>query len=336
MSQASVFAIDGSIVQIVRDRAVTDVGFDHPDAAGAPRVPPPPGDELARIATISDLHIGEPWFGVFPKVREGGRHGHDHYTVRAARAAIREAAAWGAELIVLKGDITWNARPGQWALATAVLAESPVPVVACVGNHDVARTGQAARPWLEDAGVKVIVDHDEPAAAVDVVGMRIVVGDTTAGYHGGGVVPTKVREQLATLVAEAPARRSLVVLHHYPNHFPTTTRYPPGIHHVDAVPLFAALREAGPPTLLTTGHTHRHRRYRRSGIDISEVGSTKDFPGVWAGYVVHEGGLRQVVRRIADPSVVAWTDRTARSCLGAWGWWTPGRLRWRCFSLPWR
>jgi len=56
---------------------------------------------------------------------------------------------------------------------------------------------------------------------------------------------------------------------------------------------------------------------------------------VWAGYAVHEGGLRQVVRRVAEPSCLAWSEPNRRSLLGLWGPWASGFLRWRCFSHTW-
>jgi len=58
------------------------------------------------------------------------------------------------------------------------------------------------------------------------------------------------------------------------------------------------------------GHTHRHRvrRMARSGIASIEVGCTKDFPGTWAEYRVHEGGLLQVVHRMSTPAALEWSE----------------------------
>ena len=61
----------------------------------------------------------------------------------------------------------------------------------------------------------------------------------------------------------------------------------------------------------------------------------KDYPGVWAGYVVHDGGIVQTVRRVAEPSAMAWTEHSARAMGGIYRYWTPGRLDDRCFSLNW-
>jgi hypothetical protein len=41
------------------------------------------------------------------------------------------------------------------------------------------------------------------------------------------------------------------------------------------------------------------------------------------------------VRRIAEPSVIRWTEHTRRAALGAWGQWAPGPRSSRCFTREW-
>ena len=36
----------------------------------------------------------------------------------------------------------------------------------------------------------------------------------------------------------------------------------------------------------------------------------KDYPGAWAEYRVHEGGVLQIVHRISTPEALAWTEQT--------------------------
>jgi hypothetical protein len=125
------------------------------------------------------------------------------------------------------------------------------------------------------------------------------------------------------------------ILHHPPRRIPIETHYPPSIAWRDSARLVAALAAANPATLLLAGHTHRNRRYDVGGLTVAEVGSTKDYPGQWAGYAVHEGGIRQAVFRVADEAAMAWTEPVKRAVGGVWGWWSPGRLGDRCWTLEW-
>ena len=64
---------------------------------------------------------------------------------------------------------------------------------------------------------------------------------------------------------------------------------------------------------------------------IVTTGSPKDYPGAWTGYAVHEGGVRQVVRRVAAPDCMARTERTGRALAGGWALTSPGMRSHRCF-----
>jgi Icc protein len=292
---------------------------------------PPPGQLLSRIATITDVHVGEPRFGLLPSYQEP-RAVKPGYAVRCAAAAVGEAAAWGAELIVVRGDLTWTGRAAQWEQVAEVLGASPVPVVAVLGNHDCTKKGVEGRPWLEAAGVRVVDEHDE-VGCVDVAGLRIVLVHTPVRGERPGSVPPDRRQRAVALAKAAPAGSGvLLVMHHYPDRHPRPTRYPRGTPHRDALALLQALP---PRTLVAPGHSHRHRRYTLGGIAVAETGSTKDYPGVWAGMAVHEGGLRQVVRRVEASGAIEWTERTGGALAGWYGRWTPGRRSARCFTYPW-
>jgi hypothetical protein len=91
----------------------------------------------------------------------------------------------------------------------------------------------------------------------------------------------------------------------------------------------------------SAGHTHRHRvrSMARSLVPSIEVGCTKDFPGTWAEYRVHEGGITQVVHRMSSPDALAWSE----SCRGLYrdfgidyGTYALGTLADRCFTIPFR
>jgi hypothetical protein len=140
--------------------------------------------------------------------------------------------------------------------------------------------------------------------------------------------------QIVDLAASAPDG-VFIALHHQPQRWRLPNLYPPGIPGPAASGLLNALCEVHPATMVASGHTHRHRLHRHGPVVAVEVGSTKDYPGTWAGYAVHEGGIRQVVRRVAAPDAISWTEGTYWALKGVWGRWAPGPLAERCFSHAW-
>lgn len=125
------------------------------------------------------------------------------------------------------------------------------------------------------------------------------------------------------------------MLHHHLHPHPVPIAYPLGVAWSASARLVRALRTSNPAVFVTSGHSHRNRARVQSGVPITEVGSVKDYPGVWAGYALHEGGVRQVVRRVADPGCVPFLERTALALRGLWGRWTPGRIDDRCVVHRW-
>jgi 3',5'-cyclic-AMP phosphodiesterase len=348
LTSATVFAVEDTTVQVVwreagEVRATTFTGL-APDAdveltpspatgpVRARTLAPPPGPELCRVATINDLHIGTRSFGFLKTIRERPEPRELH-AVRCARAALAEALAWGARFLVVKGDLTNKATVDEWAQVGDLLAGLPVPVAVVPGNHDVHPDRDVdPQPGLRRHGLHVV----HGVEAVDLPGTRLLLVDTAIPEEAGGRV-AHVQDEVVRLLRRAAAagRSGLVAMHHHPQRFRWPTFIPKGIPGPEAKRFLDAVAEANRDTLVTTGHTHRHRRHRWTPVPVSEVGATKDYPGTWTGYVIHEGGIRQVVRRIEEPSCLHWTERTRRAALGAWRWWSPGRLDDRCFSITW-
>jgi predicted phosphodiesterase len=310
---------------------VSGPGVDRRAVTEFTTLTPPPGELLARFATISDTHIGERRFGALATMEEEWplRSDIEPYPLRSARAAVAEAEAWGAELIVVKGDLTRDSEPVEFREAARMLAATGLPVAVALGNHDV-------RHAID--GPALLAEHGLMASrqprAIDLPGLRLVVGHTPVAHDKAGFVDAAHRRELAELVG-ATSSPSVVAVHHPPRRWPIETHYPPGIKWRDSQLLAKELTAANPDTLLISGHTHRNRAYRLGALPVAEVGSTKDYPGQWAGYAVYEGGIRQVVRRVSRPDVIAWTESTRRALGGVWGWWSAGTLGQRCWSLTW-
>ena len=99
-------------------------------------VAPPPGRELYRFMTLSDMHLGQDHFGLLRKMREPDPVEEIH-TLRCTRAALAEGRAWGAKHLILKGDMVDRGTADEYDLLGKVLAEAGLPAEAMPGNHEV-------------------------------------------------------------------------------------------------------------------------------------------------------------------------------------------------------
>ncbi len=291
---------------------------------------PPPGELLCRFATVNDIHLGERRFGVLRRIRDEPGSPLEPYPLRCARAALSEAVAWGAEAIMAKGDLTYHGRPQQWTELGRLFAGVGVPISAVLGNHDVGRRAVDGRPELASSGISM--PHD--AFSVDLPGLRVVLAHTAIAHRHHGAVLGRQRDQIAELVGAAPGP-AFLGMHHYVQRFRTPMAYPPGVPGDQSRALLDAVIAANPATFVSAGHTHRNRRRRYGPLVLTEIGATMHYPGTWAGYAVHEGGIRQVVRRVAAPDAIEWTEGTRRALCGLWGLIAPGLRSHRCFSHTW-
>ncbi len=294
----------------------------------AETLPAPPGEELFRLATVSDAHLGSNATGYFRTMAEIPTPAVPH-AVRCLRAAQREAVHWGAQHLVVKGDLVDESNEDKWALAADVLGELAIPVDLIPGNHE-AKTRGKIEPSVGAAQVGLhLVDG---VRTVDYEGIRLVLADTSRPgkevgdlRHGSAIVERAAETDLPVLVT----------IHHQLMRFPVPTYVPVGVPQWSSRRFLRDLGTANHRALVTSGHTHRHRRYDLGPVTVTEVGSTKDFPGTWAGYQIFEGGIVQTVRRTGEPSVIRWTDHTRRAAGGIWSLWAPGPLRSRCFTRVW-
>jgi 3',5'-cyclic-AMP phosphodiesterase len=288
----------------------------------------PPGRLLARVATISDLHIGELAFGFLPRMRTQPKvhgdpaHAHPMWTLRAA---MEEISAWAPDLLVVKGDLGHRNVPREYDLLASELLRPQLPLLVTGGNHDGGNQHRC------EAATELARHGIEMAGAVqvrDVGGARIVLADTVVdGAHGG----TIAREHHGVLSAvRGHPGPCLVALHHQLMTMPVPYYLPVGIPRREGRRFLDELAGAHPGALVTSGHTHRNRVRRHGPLVVTEVGSPKDHPGVWGAYELYEGGIVQTVRRIIDPRTLAWSERCGGAMGTVWGKWSPGRLTDRC------
>lgn len=286
-----------------------------------------PDTACCRFATISDLHLGARGFGALKPLRD--HHPAVPYPLRCALAAVREAQEWGAELIVVKGDITERGRPEEWEQFDTLLAAIDVPVVAIPGNHDTVGTRRSIDAAAA-LGRRGLFEHG--VQTVDLPGIRIVAADTTRPKRNFGRLTHRRDDLVAAVSVDGPVA---VFLHHHLHDSVVPRIWPPGILRHEAVGVLDAMVAANPDLLVSSGHTHRNRVRHHGAALLTEVSSTSDFPGVWAGYVVHRAGIRQVQRRVASADCIAWTDRTHAAVGGLWGRWSPGSITDRNVTKFW-
>lgn len=291
-------------------------------------LPTPPGEEVCRFATVNDLHLGARGFGVVKVFRDPPDVEVPHW-LRCAGSALTEAVGWGAQRVVVKGDLTEDAQDDEWDTAGMLLSRLPVPVDVVRGNHDAHGSRQQGWEVLARHGIDMVRE----VAHRDLPGLRLVLLDTVIDdEHHGRVAHVHDRAVDLARGANGPC---FIAMHHYPQRFRLPNTWPPGIPASEAAPFLDAVARVNPRTFISSGHTHRHRRHHHGPLVLTEVGSTKDYPGTWGGYVVHEGGIRQVVRRVAAPDAIGWTEPTRKVLGGAWGAWAAWSRPHRCFTVVW-
>ena len=84
------------------------------------------------------------------------------------------------------------------------------------------------------------------------------------------------------------------------------------------------------------GHTHSEPRASRPAgarrARASRSRARKDYPGAWAEYRVYEGGYTQVMRRIAAPAALEWSERVPHMIQGIYRDLVLGTIDDRCFT----
>lgn len=295
-------------------------------------LPRPPGELLCRFATVNDVHFGELEAGRIDDHPEGpiqrAEPGDEPYPEVMNRAAVTEIASIDPAAVIVKGDLSQDGHPEEWAAFEACYRGAFGDLLHVVrGNHDAYRgqTAYAGPHWIELPGVTVaLLDTTIPASA-------------TGALDG---------EQLQWLDDRASAAdRPVIVMGHHQQWIgvPGGERSEGyfGVDPDSSDALDEVIERCSPILAYTAGHTHRHRvrTMTRSGVPSVEVGCTKDFPGTWAEYRVYEGGIMQVVHRMSTPEALDWSERCRHlySDFGVdYATYALGTLADRCFVLPHR
>ena len=296
----------------------------------------PDGELLCRFATVNDVHFGETEAGRIDDHAEGpiqrSAPGEPPYPETMNHSAADEMAALGALAVIVKGDLSQDGRPEEWAAFEACYRDRFGERLHVVrGNHDAykGQTGYAGDQWISLPGI------------------AIALLDTVIPLQTTGNLLAPQLEWLETHAAAADT--PVVVMGHHQQWLAAPAAAARGDHrsegyfglHPDASDALADVIARNPSIVAyTAGHTHRHRvRRMPCGVPSVEIGCVKDFPGTWAEYRVYEGGIMQVVHRMSTPDALSWSER-CRHLYRDFGvdyeTYALGALEDRCCNIPLR
>ncbi len=292
----------------------------------------PGGERLCTITTVNDVHFGETVCGLV----EGHQDtigpvlsvGPDDtpYPVTMNTGAVTEMQALEPDAVIVKGDLTNDGRDDEYAAFLELYGTAFGERLHHVrGNHDAYR-GQSYA--------------DTPVQSFALPGVTVAVLDTTVPFKSSGGLDHDQLDWLDDLAADAAQRDDpVLVFGHHHAWDPSSDQRPDdyfGIHPDDSEQLVAVAARHPNVVGYFAGHTHRNRvrRFATTGeMPWVEVACVKDFPGAWAEYRVHEGGIVQLVHRISTPEALAWTERTRDMYLGQYADYAFGSLADRCFHV---
>lgn len=152
---------------------------------------------MSVLLQISDTHFGTEQ----PQVVE---------------ALVALATQQRPDVVVLSGDITQRARPGQFRAAKAFVDRLGAPVLAIPGNHDIALFdlwSRLTRPYARFA--TAFGQELEPVHATDDL-LIIGVNTTRPWRHKHGEVSSAQIDRVAKLLTAADPRQLRVVVVHQP------------------------------------------------------------------------------------------------------------------------
>jgi predicted phosphodiesterase len=292
----------------------------------------PAGELLTTLATVNDVHFGETECGRLDGVMEEelgpvlrAAPGEPPYPETMNRAAIAEIESLDPDVVLVKGDLTNLGTDEEYAAFLAAYEQLGPRLRHVRGNHDA----------MIDPSIAV---NGSPFS-IESGGATLAVLDTVQpGLERGQITADQI-EWLDALAAGAPGP-VLVFGHHHLWDLDANDRSAEyfGVNPDDSEAFGAVVARRRSIVGYFAGHTHRNRvrRSRRARrVPFGEISCTKDYPGAWAEYRIHERGFTQIVRRISAPAALDWTERTRPMFAGLYRAYALGRLDHRCFTETW-
>lgn len=188
---------------------------------------------MTRILHISDLHFGA-------------------VNDRLLDPLLALSAQLQPDAVIVSGDLTQRARPGQFRAAAAYLARFGLPVLTVPGNHDAPLYNLPVRILSPFGRYRAVINND--MESVLTLSGAILAGVNTANpraWKTGRLRPASARHLAQSFAAAPPHMMRIAVMHHAP--VPAADNAPADIDDPDRV--LADLVAAGTDIVLS-GHTH--------------------------------------------------------------------------------
>jgi 3',5'-cyclic-AMP phosphodiesterase len=290
----------------------------------------PSGRLLTTIATANDVHFGEVECGRIGDLGEEelgpilrSAPGEPPYPEVMNSAVIAEMRELDPDAVIVKGDLTASGEESEHQAFLDAYGALGARMRWVRGNHDAMTDPEFA---AGDAPYSVHLD-----------GVTLAVVDTVVPGSDLGQLSADQVTWLDEL-AGSVATPMLVFGHHHVWNLDAEQRSGTyfGINPDDSEALAAVVARHESIVGYFAGHTHRNRvrRFRAArDVPFVEVACTKDYPGSWGEYRVYEGGYTQVVRRVAAPDAMAWSEKTRHMFAGLYRDYALGPLGERCFTV---
>ena len=290
-------------------------------------LPRPGGELLCGVATVNDVHFGETACGVIDGSDTGPTFsvppGATPYPEVMNAGAIAEITQLAPATVVVKGDLTSAGTTEEYRRFEEFYRPAfGHDLMVVRGNHDSYHGGTFA---------------EVPTQLRHLDGVTLAVLDTARDHQINGSLSADQLDWLDSVGADAD-RPVLVFGHHnmWNPHVDPRSDHFFGLRPDDADALAAVFSRRRALCGYFAGHTHRNVAFTIPEVGRApfvEVSCVKDFPGAWAEYKVFDGGILQVLHRIAMPDALAWSEPTRAMYGGAYAEYALGKISDRNFLI---
>lgn len=236
-----------------------------------------------RLAQISDTHV---------RADDGGE------AALQLKRAMAQAKDYGADIILLTGDLVNDAREDEYAVLAEALVDPPAPLYLMPGNHDdrgLIRRYFPQHRYLPRDGALHFTIEDHP--------VRVVALDDTVPGETHGLLRRSGAEWLELALSAERGKPTLVALHHPP--FLTHDLLFDKIGLLDGEEFATVIARHRQVLRVICGHHHRIAFGQAGHAPVIVAPSTS-----WAyGLAINEG--QEIAPKTAEqPGWVlhAWTD----------------------------